>query len=768
MIKKLTLFLILCIAIAPSASYAQDETEDLTDYKTACLAAIDNISLIGNSFSMNSMITVAKTTLNLCQTKDAMQRTMTALRAGVLGYLQTTQTFQDGQSFTGLVGNHSFDTGDLSLWYSVTFDLSQVGLSDIVSAMSGGDVSGLVNAVSLNEWNEDTKAVENTGAAAIQGGDKKFYLNSSQLMMQPILGLKAGIYSFSGQVACNPGLLRMNKVHLNALVVSGSAVQEILGDIIGDNANWEEIFNNLDLTQYMGTFLESGKLYTESATCQGLSTFSDGELRFIIDEGDIVIIGINAGMIPFVGTETFRADNLQLTGLKAADQILTPAKADLAAALEGLSEIEANYNAELEEGSAQPAFSYDRTLTENYNQAYRTAMEKYTDDKLTDILSKDNLSNPDGIDAAVKNHYSKDIQTLNNAKEAFDRKAFIVPKKDESFNIVMKDDWISLLSPKWTGNAVTLDGDMTLRFSHQPGQTLFTLAFGFERVSDEYANLLHAFVDDSRNKYYLAETDSGLILTTDSSQAVTITAVPSYTEEGEIHLMAGDMYLGTSSSDNTLITTGEGTLLRPVRTGLSVVPASEMEITVSVPAGQDAGTLILPFDAELPEGVCAYAATGIETMGNGEQAVAYLAHSASSVVRANIPYIIMAAQGDYTFCGVPHAVQPSYAEGPLVGRYTPYTTQGNDEYTLTAGDGLCMFCRTDGQPVAENECYLKCDAPADTIYVSQADAATGICLNSPTALRDERGCTYDLSGRQINSQQQKGIIIRNGKKMMVR
>ena len=776
--KKLFLLFVFCFGFASTAAFAQDgtETEDLTDYKTACLAAIDNISLIGNNFAMRSMISVAKASLNVCNTKDDMRRAMTALRAGVTSYLQTTKTFQNGQVFTGLLGNHSFDTGDLSLWYCLGFDLSQLSLTEITSAMSGGDVSGLVNAISVNEWNEDTKAVENEGSNAISNGDQKYYLNSTQLMMQPIIGLPAGIYSISAKVACTPGLFRLNKVHLCALVVPTSVAQEVLGDVLS-NGNWEELFSNFDMMQYIAPFLQAGKLYSGSVSCQNINTFSDGELRFIIDEGDIVIIGMNAGMVPFVGTEQFRADNLQLTGLRAANGILAPAKADLAAALQGLETVKANYNAD-GTNALQPAFSYDKTITEQYNQALLSAQEKYDNDKLADILTKENLNNPDGIDDALKNYYNKDIQTLNSARERFDKQAFIAPTTDEAFNILMKDDWISLTG-KWTGNAVCIDESMTMRFSQQPGQSVFTLAFSFERASDEYTNQLRAFVSDGHEKYYLGERDGSLVLTTEPSEAVTITALPSYTEEGEISLMVGDMYLGTSNSSNTFVKTNSGTLLRPTRTGLSVLPASEMEITLTIPADRNAATLILPFDAELPEGIIACSVTGIETMVNGESA-SYIVHSPSYIVHANVPYVIMVTaplslgeEWTETFKGVPHAVLPSYAEGLLTGRHTPYTTQDGNEYKMTTSeDGYSVFQRMDGQAIAENECYLKCDHSDDVIFVTQADAATGISDLTPTPSSRRGEIYYDLSGRKIstfNSQlstAKRGLYIHNGKKLL--
>ena len=189
--KTLTLLLLFCIGIVSPAVYAQEQDEDLSDYKTACLEAIDNIGKISDGFSVSSMITIAKSSLNACGTKDDMRRTMTALRAGVTGYLQTVSTFPDGQVYTGLLGNRSFDTGDLSTWYCVDFDLSQISLTDITNAIGSGNVSGLADAVTINNWNEGTQAVENEGADAIQGGHGKYYLNSNQLIMQPNI-LKCG------------------------------------------------------------------------------------------------------------------------------------------------------------------------------------------------------------------------------------------------------------------------------------------------------------------------------------------------------------------------------------------------------------------------------------------------------------------------------------------------------------------------------------------------------------------------------------------------
>ena len=321
MIKNLFLLLLLFIGAFSSSCFAQDDEEALADYKTACLSAIDNINMIGDNNTIRSLVSMAKASLNFSRTKDSMRRTMTALRTGVLGYMQTVQEFPNGQVFTGLVGNHSFDTGDLSLWYSVSFDLSQIGLTDVTDAISNGDVSGLVKAVSVNNWDENTQAVENQGSNAIQGGDQKYHLSSNQLIMQPLIGLPAGDYCFSAKGSCNPGFFKIYKVHLNALIIPISVVQEIVGDAVSDNPNWGEFFSNFDMQQYIAPFLQNGKLYYSSTSSKNIQTLSDAELNFTINEGDIALIGINAGLTPFIGTEQYNADNLQLTLSTSATSI---------------------------------------------------------------------------------------------------------------------------------------------------------------------------------------------------------------------------------------------------------------------------------------------------------------------------------------------------------------------------------------------------------------------------------------------------------------
>ena len=794
---------------SPAFAQEEPEPEDLTDYKIACLAAIDNINKIGNGISLsiweslafNTAISGAKAGLDECKTSDEMIGVMTSLRALATALLQAKVTFSDNLVFTGLVGNQSFDTGDLSLWNTIGFDLTKVDIDKIRNdIINNGDVSGLVDAVIVNEWKENTKAIENEGENAMSGGHSKYYLNSDcQLLMQPLIGLPAGVYSFNAKVACPNSFIITNNVYLNALVISADVVREFVNldlplepgeldfnSIFSSISIWDIIQGKVDLKQLASEklpeilgmesvsgwtdvlsntskiweniepLLQFGRLY--SGVTKVYNNFQNAEMKFMVDEGDVVIIGINAGATQFIGAEQYRADNLRITGLHSLGGILSSARADLTAALAGLKVVEANYNADAAEGAAQPAFTYDKVLTENYNNALQTAQNRRIK-RLRDILTQDDLNDLDLVDEKLKQYVAEinaDIKALNAAREAFEKGAFIAPKASDQFNILMNST-----TSEWAGNAVSVDDDMTLHFSQTPGRSAVALAFSFEKASEEASNQLYAFVNDGQNKYYLGEKEGNLTLTISRAEAVVVTAVPSYTTEGEVSLMVGDKYLGTTGESNLLVKTDAIQM-----TELSVPAAAEMTAKVRITKTLGVSTVILPFDAELPAGVSACAVTGVATD------LPYVVSSPVTSLKANTPACIMGPAGEYAFKGVPRAVKTAYESGVLVGRHTDYTTQGGNEYELTFDwDGYAGFSRKDGCTIVATECYLKANNPNDFIFFREGDAVTGIesIQNSKFKIQNEGGAIYNLQGQMVNGQMaggQRGIYIQDGKKIL--
>lgn len=114
------------------------------------------------------------------------------------------------------------------------------------------------------------------------------------------------------------------------------------------------------------------------------------------------------------------------------------------------------------------------------------------------------------------------------------------------------------------------------------------------------------------------------------------------------------------------------------------------------------GTLILPFNTELPEGMTAvYTCTGVDNNG-----VLTLVEEES--IRRNVPYIVKADpdQGPYTFVG-PEAIdedEPSFREGIMVGAVTKNVPLvANDDYILQYQNNVAAFYKYTGTPSSDGE-----------------------------------------------------------------
>ena len=119
----------------------------------------------------------------------------------------------------------------------------------------------------------------------------------------------------------------------------------------------------------------------------------------------------------------------------------------------------------------------------------------------------------------------------------------------------------------------------------------------------------------------------------------------------------------------------------------------------------DYGTLILPFNAELPEGMTIYSCPSVD-----ENGVLTLVEESS--IERNKPYIVKATYGtNYHFEG-PEAIdadKPSFQEGILVGAVANNVPlQKNTDYILQVQDGKTAFYKYTGKKAdepSENDAY---------------------------------------------------------------
>jgi hypothetical protein len=153
--------------------------------------------------------------------------------------------------------------------------------------------------------------------------------------------------------------------------------------------------------------------------------------------------------------------------------------------------------------------------------------------------------------------------------------------------------------------------------------------------------------------------------------------------------------LGKSPEANTQYTVelfmGNG---QPMEDYPSVTFTYRNKLTVDYSIGTSGyGTLILPFNAELPEGMTIYSCSSVDENG-------VLTLVKGSSIERNKPYIVKATSGSsYQFVG-PEAIdadKPSFQEGILVGVVANNVTlQKNTDYIMQVHDGNAAFYKYTG------------------------------------------------------------------------
>jgi hypothetical protein len=110
------------------------------------------------------------------------------------------------------------------------------------------------------------------------------------------------------------------------------------------------------------------------------------------------------------------------------------------------------------------------------------------------------------------------------------------------------------------------------------------------------------------------------------------------------------------------------------------------------------GTLILPFNQELPEGMKVYGCSGVDDNG-------VLTLVEESSIRRNVPYIVQATPGSaYQFVG-PKAIdadKPSFTNGILFGAVADNVPlNAGTDYILQEQNGRAAFFKYTGTPSAD-------------------------------------------------------------------
>lgn len=187
------------------------------------------------------------------------------------------------------------------------------------------------------------------------------------------------------------------------------------------------------------------------------------------------------------------------------------------------------------------------------------------------------------------------------------------------------------------------------------------------------------------------------------------------------------------------------------------------EISLNISATNQYNTCVLPFDAELPEGVRAFEGNSI----SGD----YLILSEASSIQAFTPYILYAENGyEGTLSGTVDAEKyvTVATGGYLNGAIMPQEI--SEGYVMQdKGQGM-MFYRVnvqdDEEPftIPSGKCWVSAAAgDAKAIRIGFGD--TGIDT-LPSAESAEKDAVYTLDGKRVRNPQKGNIYIKDGKKVL--
>lgn len=185
------------------------------------------------------------------------------------------------------------------------------------------------------------------------------------------------------------------------------------------------------------------------------------------------------------------------------------------------------------------------------------------------------------------------------------------------------------------------------------------------------------------------------------------------------------------------------------------------EISLNISATQQWNTCVLPFDAELPEGVRAFEGSSI----SGD----YLILSEATSLQAFTPYILYAENGyEGTLNGTVDAEKyvtaatGAYLNGAIMPQEI---TEGYVMQDKGLGDGM-MFYNVNNRSftIPSGKCWVSA-AAGDAKAIRIGLGGTGI-ESLPSASQTEEGEVYTLDGKRVQNPQKGNVYIKGGKKVL--
>lgn len=473
----------------------------------------------------------------------------------------------------------------------------------------------------------------------------------------------------------------------------------------------------------------------------------------IVDEGKLTF-GLNIGGANWIGITNIQLQYLsKLTDAEASAK----AKEALHAKLEEAGSMDTETNVGTE------AFQIPETAIDAFDKVFDEAAEIY-----------DSSEKVDEIEAATK--------ALEEAMQALKNPTLNAPKEGELFCIANISEGFgyknNAVSPVYN-EAKAEDGEYDLKWYHIVDAN-YAQALKFTPVEGKKNQYTISFIDEEGNTRYFSTQalagymDGGNVSTRHDRIRATKEAEKAL--PFEISLAGEGVYKlkNTLHGSNIGSTSDDGFFTTNNLSDLSLVKAEKANVPLSITA---AGwcTLILPFDAEIPEGFEVYSCTGTEVpVGTSTALVLEKAES----IEAHTPYIVKGKDGDtYDFSDYGTALQDQYAAELMTGTFTQQKAVANT-YVLQNQEGKVGFYKVaaGSEPtIKPYRAYINADvAEANIVALLLPGIETGI---NGIVAEDALVNVYDLNGILVRENVKlgqalkglsKGIYIVNGTKKAVK
>lgn len=469
----------------------------------------------------------------------------------------------------------------------------------------------------------------------------------------------------------------------------------------------------------------------------------------IVDEGKLTV-GLNTTDANWTGIT-----NIQLQYLSK----LTDAEASAKAKEALYAKLEEAGSMDTETNVGSEAFQIPETAIDAFDEVFNEANNIYNSSEKVDE-----------IEAATK--------ALEEAMQALKNPTLNAPKEGELFCMVNITEGFgyknNALSPIYSADKIN-DGEYNLKWSHIVDAN-YAQAFKFTPVEGQKNQYTISFTDEEGNTRYLSTQALAGYMEGTRHDRIRVTEEAEKALPVEI-LLAGDgvyKLKNTKHGSNFGSTGNDDLFTTNDRSDLSLVKAEKGNVPLSITA---AGwcTLILPFDAEIPEGFEVYSCTGTEVpVGTSTALVLEKAES----IEAHTPYIVKGKDGDtYDFSDYGTALQDQYAAGLMTGTFAEQKAFANT-YVLQNQEGKVGFYKVaaGSEPtIKPYRAYINADvAEANIVALLLPGIETGI---NGIVAEDALVNVYDLNGILVRENVKlgqaleglsKGIYIVNGTKKAVK